>query len=239
MHSSNGLKLIESCLDCPLRSETLFCELPDEVLRDFDSIKYASSYPKGAVLFVEGQSARGIFLLCAGRAKLSICSKDGKASIMRIAEPGEILGLSATISGKPYKATAETVSPCQVTFVKREDFLQFLGRHGGACLRVVEHLSNYLRMAYDQVRTLALSHSAAEKVAKLLLKWCEEIGEETESGVQFKISLTHEEMAEMLGLSRETVTRLLSELREKHLIEQQGPMTVVRDKQALESMVLP
>lgn len=238
MHSSNGLKLIESCLDCPLRSEALFCELPDDVLRDFETIKYVSSYPKGAVLFVEGQSPRGIFLLCNGRAKLSICSKDGKARIMRIAEPGEILGLSATISGKPYKSTGETITPCQVNFVKREEFLRFLERHGDACLRVVEHLSSYLRMAYDQVRTLALSHSAAEKVAKLLLKWCSEMGKETENGIQFKISLTHEEMAEMLGLSRETVTRLLSELREKHFIEQQGSTMVVLDKHALESIVI-
>lgn len=232
------MKLIDSCIECPLRSETLFCELPDDVLRDFDSIKYVSSYPKGAILFVEGQSPRGVFLLCSGRAKLSICSRDGKARIMRIAEPGEILGLSAAISDKPYKSTGETISACQVNFVKREDFVDFLGRHGDACLRVVEHLSTYLRIAYEQVRTLALSHSATEKVARLLLKWCSEIGELTEEGVQFKISLTHEEMAEMLGLSRETVTRLLSELKEKHFIEQQGSFLLVRNREALESLVV-
>ncbi len=121
-----GLDIIESCLACKMRAEHIFCDLPPAALQSFENIKYATAYPKGAVLFVEGQTPRGIFVLCKGRVKLSICSTDGKTLILKIAEPGEVLGLSATVSGKPYELTAETVDPCQVNFVKREDFLRFL-----------------------------------------------------------------------------------------------------------------
>ena len=103
MLSPYGLDIIESCLTCKTRSERLFCDLPAAALQTFESIKYATAYPKGAVLFVEGQAPRGIFVLCKGRVKMSICATDGKTLIVKIAEPGEVLGLSATVSGKPYE----------------------------------------------------------------------------------------------------------------------------------------
>src|ERR1700758_873338 len=109
-----------------MRAEHIFCDLPPAALQSFESIKYATAYPKGAVLFVEGQAPRGIFVLCKGRVKLSISSSDGKTLILKIAEAGEVLGLSAAVSGKPYELTAETIDPCQVDFVKREEFLCFL-----------------------------------------------------------------------------------------------------------------
>ena len=167
-----GLDIIENCLTCKVRAERIFCNLPAAALRSFESIKYATAYPKGAVLFVEGQSPRGIFVLCKGRVKLSICSTDGKTLIFKIVEPGEVLGLSASVTGKPYEVTAETVDPCQVNFVKRDDFLRFLHENSEACLRVAEQLSEKYNSACREIRSLALSHSAAEKLAKLLLDWC-------------------------------------------------------------------
>src|ERR1700758_563349 len=117
-----------------MRADRIFCDLPTADLQAFENIKYATAYPKGAVLFVEGQAARGLFVLCKGRVKLSICASDGKTLILKIAEPGEVLGLSATVSGKPYELTAETIDPCQVDFVKREEFLCFLKDNSEACL---------------------------------------------------------------------------------------------------------
>ena len=105
LFSPYGLDSIESCFTCKLRADRLFCDLHTSALQSFESIKYATAYPKGAVLFVEGQSPRGIFVLCKGRVKLSICSTDGKTLILKIAEPGEVLGLSATVSGKTYELT--------------------------------------------------------------------------------------------------------------------------------------
>ena len=176
-------------------------------------------------------------MLCTGRVKLTTCSMDGKALITRIAESGEVLGLSAAVSGAPYMVTAETLVPSQVNFIRREDFLRFLKENGKACLRVAEHLSNNYHSAFEQVRSLGLSHSASEKLAKLMLEWCAKGGNETEKGVSIKLTLTHEEIAQIIGSSRETVTRLLGDFKAKQLINIKGSTLIIRDKAVLTAMV--
>jgi CRP/FNR family cyclic AMP-dependent transcriptional regulator len=234
--SPYGLDIIENCLSCKMRAEHIFCDLPANALHSFEAIKYATAYPKGAVLFVEGQAPRGIFVLCKGRVKLSICSTDGKTLILKIAEPGEVLGLSATVSGKTYELTAETIDPCQVNFVKREDFLRFLKEHADACFRVAEQLSEKYNTACREIRSLGLSHSAAEKLAKLLLEWSSRSGESNKQEPRLRLSLTHEEIAQMIGTSRETVTRLFAELKKRQIVHARGATLVIRNKVALRAL---
>jgi CRP/FNR family transcriptional regulator, cyclic AMP receptor protein len=236
MLSPYGLDLVESCLTCKMRAERIFCDLPASALQGFEAIKYPTAYPKGAVLFVEGQAPRGIFVLCKGRVKLSICASDGKTLILKIAEPGEVLGLSATISGKAYELTAETIDPCQVNFVKREDFLHFLKDNGDACFKVAEQLAEKYNVACREVRSLGLSHSAGEKLAKLLLEWSSRNGESVKVEPRLKLSLTHEEIAQMIGTSRETVTRLFADLKKRQIIQSKGSTLLVHNKAALKAM---
>src|SRR5271167_2243903 len=171
MLSPYGMEIVESCLACKLRADRIFCDLPATALQTLENIKYVAAYPEGAVLFVEGQMPRGIFVLCKGTVKLSINSPNGRTMIVELAESGEVLGLSATISGKPYEVTAETLDPCQVNFVKRDDFLRFLKDDVEACFKVAEQLSEKYHDACKEAGSLGLSHSAAEKLAKLLLEW--------------------------------------------------------------------
>jgi CRP/FNR family transcriptional regulator, cyclic AMP receptor protein len=231
--SPYGLDIIENCLTCKFRAERIFCDLPTADLQAFEAIKYSSAYPKDALLFVEGQSPRGIFVLCKGRVKLSFCGSDGKILIMKIVEPGEVLGLSATVSGKPYELTAETLDPCQVNFVKREDFLRFLREHGEASWHVAEQLSDKYNSACYDLRSLGLSHSAAEKLANLLLDWSSKAGESAKKEPRLKVALTHEEIAQMIGTSRETVTRLFGELKKRQIVHSKGSTLVIRNKAAL------
>ena len=237
MLSPYGLDIIENCLTCKMRAEHIFCDLPAAALQSFENIKFATAYPKGAVLFVEGQSPRGIFVLCKGRVKLSLCSTDGKTLIFKIVEAGEVLGLGASVTGKPYEVTAETVDACQVNFVKREDFLRFLLENSDACLRVAEQLSEKYNSACREIRTLGLSHSAAEKLAKLLLAWSTRNGVATKSEPRIKLALTHEEIAQMIGTSRETVTRLFSDLKKRQIVQSKGSTLLIRNKAALRAMV--
>jgi len=237
--SPYGLEIVESCLTCKLRADKIFCNLPQHTVQALETIKYTTAYPKGAVLFVEGQAARGVFILCRGRVKLSICSSDGKTLILKIAEPGEVLGLSASVSGKPYELTAETLDPCQVNFVKREDFLRFLREHNEVCLRVAEQLSEKYNTACHEIRSLGLSHSAAEKLAKLLLEWSVKNGGSVRQPDRMKLTLTHEEIAQMIGTSRETVTRLFADFRKRQLIQLKGSTLVIRNRAALQSLVSP
>src|SRR5215475_15336543 len=126
MKAPYGLQIIESCLTCPLVKERIFCDLPRPVLTALDAISSSATYPKDAILFVEGQDPRGVFILCNGRVKLSTTSADGKSIIVRIAEPGEIVGLAGTLSGTIYELTAETLEPRQPNFICSKAFLRFI-----------------------------------------------------------------------------------------------------------------
>jgi CRP/FNR family transcriptional regulator len=236
MSSPYGLQLAENCLICKLRHSGFFCELPKGTLEDLEKIKYASAFPQGAILFLEGQPARGAYIVCSGRVKLSTTSRDGKTLILRIAQAGEVLGLHATVSGQPYELAAETLQPCQLDFIKREDFLHFLQNHADACLHAAQHLSQNCQDAYEMIRSLGLSHSVSEKVARLLLEWAAD-GENTKDGIRIKVSLTHEEMAQLVGTSRETVTRVLGEFREKHLAQLRGSTLMIHNRAGLEKLI--
>ena len=216
----------------------MFCGLSPAALQSFEAIKYATAYPKGAVLFVEGQNPRGIFVLCKGRVKLSLCSSTGKIMIMKLVEPGEVLGLSATISGKPYEVMAETAEPCQVNFVRREDFLRFLQRHSEAGLRVAEQLSDKYNSACREIRALGLPHSTGEKMAKLLLDWSAQNSEAGTADTRLRLTLTHEEIGQRIGTSRETVTRLFAEWKKLRIVEGNGPILLIRKMAALKAMAV-
>jgi CRP/FNR family transcriptional regulator, cyclic AMP receptor protein len=236
MSTPYGIQITENCMLCKLRQEGYFCDLPKASLEELERVKYASAYPQGAVLFVEGQAPRGVYLICSGRVKLSTTSRDGKTLILRIAQAGEVLGLHATVSGKPYELTGETLQPCQLDFIRRDDFLRFLQNHVGACLNAAQHLSQNCQSAYEMIRSLGLSHSVSEKMARLLLEWSSD-GENTKDGIRIKVSLTHEEMAQLIGTSRETVTRVLGEFRQKKLAQLRGSTLLILNKPGLEKMV--
>jgi CRP/FNR family transcriptional regulator len=177
-----------------------------------------------------------VYIICSGRFKLSTTSREGKTLILRIAEAGEVLGLHATVSGKAYELTAETLQPCQLDFIKRDDFMRFLQDHADACLNAAQHLSHNCQSAYELIRSLGLSHSVSEKLARLLLEWSSD-GEATKDGIRIKVSLTHEEIAQLIGTSRETVTRLLGEFREKQLAQLRGSTLLIKNKAGLEKLV--
>ena len=143
-----------SCFECELRPTRRFCDLPANALHAFYHIKNVCKFARGTTLFQEGRPSRGVFLLCRGRAKLSISSEHGQRLLLRIAGPGEILGLSASLSGLDYELTAEALDAVQVAFVRRKDLLSFLRQHREACTQVIHLLSEDLHSAYERVRTM-------------------------------------------------------------------------------------
>ena len=231
-----GLSIIDNCLTCRFREDRLFCNLSPSAVQKLNDIKSTATYPKSAVLFMEGQLPRGVFVLCNGKVKLSMSSSDGKTIILKIAQPGDVLGLSATVSNRPYEVTAEIMEPTQANFIPREAFLHFLSDHGEAALRVAEQLSQNYHAAYEEIRTLGLSSSASEKFAKLLLEWSADAADST-NPLQVKLTLTHEEIAGMIGTSRETVTRLFADFKKKQWLQLKGSTLVIRNKPALEKIV--
>ena len=236
VHSPYGLQIVENCVTCPHKESRLFCNLPPAAVQRLSEITASATYPKGATLFVEGQAARGVFILCAGHVKLSTSSSDGRTLILRISEPGDLLGLPATISGRPYEVTADVIEPTQANFISRSDFLNFLRDHGEAALRVAQELSETYQTAFAEMRTIGLSHSAREKLARFLLDWSAHHPSDNGT-IKFSLSLTHEEIAQMIGASRETVTRLFADFKKRNFLHIKGSSVTIKDKRGLEQLL--
>jgi CRP/FNR family transcriptional regulator, cyclic AMP receptor protein len=234
MNTPYGLEIIESCASCKLRQDTWFCALSPDAEKSFNGCSHQSTYPGGSLLFIEGQKPRGAFLLCTGRAKLFTTSREGKVLILKIAQPGEVLGLSAVISGTAYELSAETSGPCQVNFIDREAMMNLVKKNGELGFHAAEALSREFQSAYRDIHDLVLARSSTGKLAKLLLSWTDTPQKTNE--VRIRSSLTHEEMAQMIGSSRETVTRLLSSLKKRQVIRVEGSTLVIRNRVALEAL---
>jgi CRP/FNR family transcriptional regulator, cyclic AMP receptor protein len=232
-----GLPIVEDCMHCPLRKKSWFCHLSSDLLKSFSASSHLATYPGGAILFIEGQMPRGAFVLCSGKVKLSTTSREGKVLILKIVEPGEVMGLSAVISAEAYEITAETLEPSLVNFVDGDGLLRLMERSGELGLRSAQAVSREFQYAYREIHELVLARSSSGKLARLLLSWMTGVEKENR---EFRVQtpVTHEEMAQRIGASRETVTRLLSELRKKDLIRLDGAVLVIKNRTALEAMAV-
>lgn len=235
--SPYGFEFFENCSTCHWRTERFFCAVTEDALAAFDRLAFTNVAPQHSVLFSEGESPRGIYVVCHGAVKLSMASGDGKTLIVHVAHPGECLGLSSVISGHEYHTTAETLEPTQVKFVKREDFLHFLEQFPQTYRNASMQLAQQAESENDQIRSIGLSHSAAEKLAHLLLTWCLETGRTGDDGIRVQVLMTHQDISQLIGTSRETVTRLLKDFRDQQIISMKGSTLIVRDRTALEAMV--
>ena len=210
----------ESDADVPF-----FCRLAKALAGAADSSHEFREHPRGEVLFTEGQAADGVYVLCRGRAKLYTCSSDARVLITGLAGPGDVLGLSAVVSGEPYEVSARTLDACRLWFVRRETFLRLLEERAGAAAHAARQLSADYRAVHRQAGLLGLAPSAAGKLASVLLGLAGD-----------GLALTHEEFGQLIGASRETVTRLIGDFRRQDLIEVNGATLTVLDRPALEAL---
>lgn len=224
----------DGCLSCPLRREGDFCQMPPDLLAEFHALGNLTLYPSHVPLLIEGVPPRGVYVVCSGRVKLSVLAKDGKTVILKVGGDRQVLGLSAVVSGRPSPVEATTIEPCQIKFVERESFLRLLHNHSGAALAAARLLSQEIGVAFRDVHDLLLARSSTEKLARLLLSW---VSKETENGdLRVDSDFTHEEIAQMIGSSRETVTRLLSDLKRRELIRLEGSTLVIPNRVALQAI---
>jgi CRP/FNR family cyclic AMP-dependent transcriptional regulator len=228
----------DNCVDCKLRRVGFACDFRPETSRAFDALTFTTVYPAGALMFAEGQLPRGVFILCHGRAKLSISSGDGKTLIVRIAQAGELLGLAGVMTGNNFKSTAETLEPSQVNFVRRDEFLRFLDDYPEAWSSVGRQLSMECEAGEENIRSLGLSHSATDRLARLIMSWAAARGTETADGTRVQVLMTQEDISQLIGTSRETISRLMKELRLKRIISIKRSVLTVHNRAALEALIL-
>jgi CRP/FNR family cyclic AMP-dependent transcriptional regulator len=213
-----------------------FCDLPPAIADAVEQEALTTSYPTGAVLFAEGQAPRGVFIVRRGRVKLSICGSDGRTLILRIVDAGCPLGVAAVVSGRQYEATAGTQEPSEITFLRQNDLLRLMRLYGEFALWVTQHISQDYASTCREIRDLILSDSASEKLARLLVGWLDH-NTKSKNPSQMKLALTHEEIGQMIGSSRETVSRLFAGFKKQQLIQQNGSTLVIPSRVALESLI--
>ena len=224
-----------SCRNLHVRRRSEFFNgLSAAALADWHSLEHAHTFAQYVTIFAEREETRGIFVVLEGEVRVSINSAEGKRLSLRIARKGDVLGLSSALTGQPYEVSAETLYPSKVAPIDRRAFQGFLSRHPEAYQVVVDELSREMTMTCEQLRTVALSASAPEKLARLLLEWSDN-DQSTESCGRVRFSLTHEEIGEFIGASRETVTRTLSNFKHRRLVSFRGSMLEIPNRLALAS----
>jgi CRP/FNR family cyclic AMP-dependent transcriptional regulator len=224
----------EGCFTCQTRHADWFCNLSPQALVEFEALGMHMIVPSGSTLFFESQSARSVYVLCSGHVKLTTSSKDGKTLLVRIAKPGDVLGLSAALSGTSYEIAAQAIDPVQVKSFQRQDFLHFIEHHLEGSMHATQMLNKEYRDALADATRLALSLSIAGRVARLFL---EMTAGQRDAKPRITMALTHEELATMLGTTRESITRVLSELKRKEIISIKGTSVTILRKNALEMLV--
>ena len=202
----------------------------------FDQARIRTIHPDGTLLFNEGQQAVGVYLVLGGIAKVSISSPQGKLLIIRVARAGELLGISETMTGLPYQATAQAWRKCTTSFIPHAEFIALQQRDGRLREQVQVALSRDVVELLGITCRLMLAETAAEKLASLFLRWCDEFGSVEPHGIRLVWEFTHEDVAQMICVSRETVTRLLGDFSKRGLVFVTGNSLLVRDLRSLEEI---
>jgi CRP/FNR family transcriptional regulator, cyclic AMP receptor protein len=226
------------CLECPARGKHLFCNMQASALEKFDCLGTLVQFSSGAILFREGDTCGSVHVLCSGRVKLSTTSREGRTLILKIARAGEVLGLSAALANQPYEVTAESMEPCRVKTIRRQAILEFLDRNPDAALRAARTVAQEYKAAFFEVRRLALPATASGRVANLLLDWSRDHNPDSASRTRCMMPLTHEEIASMTATTRETVTRVLGQMKRDQVISIHGAALTVLQPQELERLAI-
>jgi len=214
------------CLTCVVRGPDCFCHLPVAALTELQAIGRPLRLHKGERFLVEEGPSDQVYLVCQGQVKVMASSADGHLLILRIARPGDVLGLAAALHGSRHKVSAEALETCEVKSIARDEFLSFADRFRDVGRNTALAAATEYEGAVISARRLALSGSAAGKLASLLFDFARmNAGDDVTA--EFSMPLTHEELGSMAGLSRETVTRLLAKFRRDGLVAHgRGRMTL-------------
>ena len=192
------------------------------------NIRYLNSvHGRGKVLFAEGESARGVYILRTGSATISISSSEGRIVTPRLAQAGDVLGLNSVLRSSSYDATVKTLEPCRTDFISRAELIELIEKSHAGARAILKLLSHELTELTERTRSLLLPQTTSARLARLLLEW-------SKKSVRIDRVFTHEEIAQMICSSRETVTRLLANLSRRKIIEITSDSILIRDSGALE-----
>jgi CRP/FNR family transcriptional regulator, cyclic AMP receptor protein len=196
-----------------------------------------SLHGRGRVLFAEGEPARGVYLLRSGRATVSISSSEGRVVMLRLAQPGDVLGINAVLQDSFYDTTVKTLEPCRTEFIARAELIEVVKQHRAGAEVMLTVLSRELAELTERAKSLLLPQTVRGRLAKLLLEWSN-LNSGSSHTAQLNRRFTHEEIAQMICSSRETVTRLLATLSRQQVIRITSESIEIIDRPILEKLAL-
>jgi CRP/FNR family transcriptional regulator, cyclic AMP receptor protein len=186
-------------------------------------------HPRGKILFAEGEPARGVHVLRTGRATVSISSREGRIVILRLAQAGDVLGLNSVLQNAAYETTVKALEACRTDFISRDELIELMRSSQAATQAIIKILSRELAELTNRTRSLVLPQTAGARMARLLLELIRENG-------HLEKVFTHEEFAQMICSSRETVTRLLANLDKRQIIRVTSGNILICDRAALQTI---
>lgn len=219
------------CEQCQSRHSSIFCSLTDEHLGELSLNKVCNQYRKGQIIFSEGNRPLGLFCVNKGKVKISRTGNEGREQIVRFAREGDIIGYRALLSGENYTGTATTLDDSSICFIPRDIVMNLLNQNAEMAMRIMKLLSSDLKNAESRMTELA-QKPVRERVAEVILMLKEFYGTEKDNST-INISLTREDLANIVGTATETLIRLLSEFRHEKLIDLTGKKIKVLNNQAL------
>ena len=218
------------CHNCDTRQQGIFCELDTAAAKELDQRKISNIYKKGQVIFYEGNQSFGMYCVSKGHVKLYKTGIDGKQQILRVAGPGDVLGYRALLANEPYQATAEAIEEVEICSLDKNSFSQVLKKEPSLAMNLIKKLAQELGTAENLATSIA-QKSVRERMAELLLSLARAYGEG--DGSRISLSLTREELGNMIGVTQETSIRLISDFKEENLIEVKGREICIVDAERL------
>ncbi|WP_366921972.1 Crp/Fnr family transcriptional regulator [Metallumcola ferriviriculae] len=215
-----------------LRQIHVFAGLNDEELDQLAAIVLFRPYRKGMFIFMESEPGDALFFVQQGRIKLSKTLADGREHILHFVGEGQIFAEVLLFDDGPYPATAEVMTDATIGIIRNKDLDIFLRTHPDTSLKILKVMSRRLRKAQMQIRDLALKDTFG-RLMSTLVKLAGEYGKETEEGLLIDISLSQQELANMIGASRETVSRSLNDLKKSNVIDFNRQCILIKNMEKL------
>jgi CRP-like cAMP-binding protein len=210
-----------------LRTVPIFSELTDTDITSLSRLTNRRRYPKDTVVFFENEEGDFFFTIVEGRIKVTILGDDGREIILSVLGPGDFFGEMALLDNEPRSATAIAVEESELLSLHRTDFQSVLTDNRSITAALIKILTARLRRANHQISTLALL-DVYGRVARVIVDMARDEGKRLKDGrIAFRRA-THQEIANRIGTTRETVTRMLKDLERQGLIHVEGREIVVQ-----------
>jgi CRP/FNR family transcriptional regulator, cyclic AMP receptor protein len=206
----------------------LFSGLPRDELNKFAELTRERAYPKGSVILFQDDPGDSLFVLRSGRVKVVLIGEDGREVILGVLEPGAHFGELALIDDQPRSAHVIAMDDANLLILRREDFRRRVEQNPTIAWALLTELSRRLRRADQKIGGLVLL-DVPGRIARLLLDLANETG-----GDNIEKALTHQTIAQMIGASRETVSRAMKEFQDQGLIRVERRRIAIGDREAME-----